>query len=109
MAASSRCGWVLNVLRVKRSPEKRNSLQEQLRDIQLTCKVCCGERFSARCMATAIGPPDVTLATRSPRPPAARNFARPRFTREQNSDHVSTPSDGIAPLTHLPTTRSNTF
>src|SRR5712664_16210 len=107
MAASFRCGWVLNALRVNRSPEKRNSLQEQLRDIQLTCKVSCAERFRARCMATAIGPPDVTLATRSPGPPAARNFASPRFTREQNSDHVSTPSDGIAPLTHLPMTASN--
>jgi hypothetical protein len=85
------------------------SLQEEFRDIQLIFNVLFGESCRARCMATAMGPPEVKIATLSLRLPAERHFVRPEFTLEQNSNQVSTPGGQIAPLTHLPMTTWNNF
>ena len=101
--------WELKALRVKRSAPYRNSLQEEFCDIQLTPRVAAGERLSARCMATAIGPPEEKMATCSPRWPEARNLVRPEFTRAQNSCQVSTPCGASSAFTHLPITVSNNF
>ena len=60
-------------------------------------------------MATAIGPPEVKIAIRSPRPPADKNDIRPESTREQNSDQGSTPRGQIKPHAHLVMTASNNF
>ena len=86
-----------------------NSLQDELRDIQLTFNVLPAESCSARCMPTAMGPPEVKIATLSPWPPAERNFVRPEFTLEQNSNQVSTPGGQISSRTHLLITASNNF
>src|SRR5579864_77381 len=109
MAGSTICPCELKLLRVNRSASYRNSLQEEFRDIQLTCKVRSAESCKARCTAIAVGPPEVKIATRFPRRPAERNFAKPEFTREQNSSQVSTPSGAISPCTHFPMTASNNF
>src|SRR5260370_746127 len=99
IAGSTTCACELKLLRVNRSASYRNSLQEEFRDIQLTCKVRSGESCKARCTATAVGPPEVKIATRSPRRPAERNFERPEFTRAQNSSQVSTPAGTLSPCT----------
>jgi hypothetical protein len=60
-------------------------------------------------MATAMGPPEVKIATLAPRLSPGRNFVRPEFTLEQNSSQVSTPGGQISSRTHLPMTASNNF
>src|SRR5277367_4197503 len=109
MAGSSMWAWELKVLRMKRSAPYRNSLQEEFCDIQLTPSVTWSESFRARCMATAMGPPEEKMATCLPRWAEARNLVRPEFTRAQNSCQVSTPCGVSSAFTHLPMTVSNNF
>src|SRR5271170_5634964 len=103
------CSWTLKLLSVKRSALYRNSLQDELRDIQVICNVLSGESCNARCEATASGPPEVKIATHSPCAPTSRNLSSPEFTRAQNCGQVSTPFTWIAPRTQSPITASNSF
>src|SRR5580658_250483 len=105
----SRCGCVLNALSVKRSPEARNSLNETLRDIQVSCSVSSADKWRARRMAAAIGPAEVKTTALADGGVLRATCASPRSTREQNSCHDSMPSAVISPATHLLITASNNF
>ena len=106
---SSRCGKALKELSVKRSPEKINSLYEQFRDIQVTWSVFCTERSKARCIATAIGPPEVNITDCSPGFDCDMNREIPEFTRLQNSVQVSTPGTIRSPVTQSPIILAKSF
>src|SRR5271156_5079733 len=107
--ASSRCGNALNALNVKRSPEKRNSVQEQFRDIQATRNVSCADKFKARCMPMAIGPPEQETTEHSPCLAPEMICESPRFTRAVNSSHDSTPGITSSPATHISIIASTIF
>src|SRR5260370_25558713 len=97
MAGSTICPCELKLLRVNRSASYRNSLQEEFRDIQLTCKVRSGDSCKARCTAMAVGPPDVKIATCFPPRPAEGNFDKAAVTLDPNYTQRPTPPRAILP------------
>src|SRR5208282_4557511 len=105
----SRCGCALNVLIVKRSPEARNSLNEALRDIQVSCSVSPADKWRALRIAAPIAPAEVKITAPAAGGVSRTTCASPRSTRKQNSCQGSTPSAETSPATHLLITASNNF
>src|SRR5208282_3273856 len=103
----SRCGCALNVLSVKRSPDARNSLNEALRDIQVTRNVSSADRCRARRSVAPMVAADVKITALAAGGVSRTTCARPRSTRKQNSCHDSTPSAVTSPPTHSLITASN--
>src|SRR5450759_1323300 len=105
----SRCGCALNVLSVKRSPEAKNSLNEPLRDIQVSRSVASADEGRGRRSAAPIAPGEVNTTALAAGGVSRTTCASPRSTRKQNSCQDSMPAAVTSPATHLLITASNSF